>query len=104
MGRGSQSAYTRMSASIEYKTVVACFDKLVIALKSDPLTVSNELVSSNLIPPLEVDGQVSAQKIAQLLLDKIKVAPQRYHDMLEVFSRHDWLKDIVGILQSEYSK
>ena len=69
------------------------------ALKSDPLTLSNELVSENLIPPL--DGQVSAQKLAELLLRKIEVTPKRYYDVINVFSRHDWLKDIVEILQLE---
>ena len=85
-----------MSTSVEYKTTLACFDKLVTALKSDPVTVSNELLSENLIPPL--DGPVSAQKLAQLLLGKIKVTPKRYYDVINVFSRHDWLKDIVEIL------
>ena len=69
------------------------------ALKSDPVTISNELVSENLIPPL--DGQVSAQKLAELLLRRIEVTSGRYHDVIRIFSRHDWLKDIVEILQLE---
>ena len=43
------------------------------ALKLDPLAVSNELVAERLIPP--VAGAVDAQKLAQLLLDKIKLTP-----------------------------
>ena len=93
------STYTRMSTSVEYKTTLACFDRLVTALKSDPVTVSNELASENLIPPL--DGPVSAQKLAQLLLCKIEVTSKHYYDVIDVFSRHDWLKDIVETLQSE---
>ena len=89
-----------MSTSVEYKTTLACFDRLVTALKSDPVTVSNELASKNLIPPLDGPA-ISAQKLAQLLLCKIKVTPKRYYDVIDVFSRHDWLKDIVEILQSE---
>ena len=90
-----------MAESLEYKTVLSCFDKLVTALKLDPLTVANELVAEGLIPP--VDGSVDAQKLAQLLRDKIKLTPKRYYDVIKVFSRHEWLGDIVDILQEEHS-
>ena len=89
-----------MAESLEYKTVLSCFDKLVTALKLDPLAVSNELVAESLIPP--VDGSVDAQKLAQLLLDKIQLSPRRYYDVVKVFSRHEWLRDVVDILQEEH--
>ena len=85
----------------EYKTVLSCFDKLVTALKLDPLAVSNELVAESLIPP--VDGPADAQRLAQLLLERIQLSPKRYYDVIRIFSRHKWLEDIVDILQKEQS-
>ena len=90
-----------MAGSSEYKTFLSCFDKLVTALKQDPQAVSNELVAESLIPP--ADGSIDAQKVAQLLLEKIKLSPKRYYDVVKVFSRHEWLGDIVDILQEEHS-
>ena len=90
-----------MAESLEYKTVVSCFDKLVTALKLDPLAVSNELVAEGLIPP--VDGSVDAQKLAQLLLERIRLSSKRYYDVIKVCCRHEWLGDIVDILQEEHS-
>ena len=89
-----------MAESLEYKTVLSCFDKLVTALKLDPLAVSNELVAEGLIPP--ASGAVDAQKLAQLLLERVKLSPRRYYDVIKVFSRHEWLGDIVDILQKEH--
>ena len=89
-----------MAESLEYKTVLWCFDKLVTALKLDPLAVSNELVSEGLIPP--VDGTVKAQELAQLLRDAIKLSSKRYYDVIKVFSRHEWLGDMVEILQEKH--
>ena len=90
-----------MAESSEHKAAISCFDKLVTALKLDPLVVSNELVAEGLIPP--VDGAVGAQKLAQLLLDRIQLSPKRYYEVTKVFSRHEWLGDIVDILQKEHS-
>ena len=90
-----------MSESSEYKTLLACYDKLVIALKSDPLGIATELIAVNLIPPLDVK-KTDAPELAQLLLNKVELVPERYHVIVEVFSRHGWLKDIVTILQTEH--
>ena len=90
-----------MADTLEYKTVLSCFDKLVTALKLDPLAVSNELVAEGLIPP--ADGSVDAQKLAQVLLERIQLSPKRYYDVIKVFSRHEWLGDMVDILQEEHS-
>ena len=66
-----------------------------------PLAVSNELVSKSLIPAFS--GSIDAQKLAEHLLEKIQLSPKRYYDVIKVFSRHEWLEDIVGILQTEHS-
>ena len=85
-----------MSDSVAHKTLLACFDKLVLALRADPVTISNELAAAGLIPP--PDGQIEAQQLVQRILDIVKVEPARYDDIVKVFSKHDWLKDIVWIL------
>ena len=94
--------YSEMTESLEYKTVLSCFSKLVTALKLDPLAVLNELVAEGLIPPM--DEVIDAQKLASLLLDIIKLSPKRYYDVVKVFSRHEWLGGIVDILQEEHSE
>lgn len=91
-----------MVDSVEYKTALKCFDRLVIALRQDPVTISNAFVSNLLIPP--VDGHADAQRLAQLLLEKIKLVPSRYHDIVRIISGYEWLKDIVDIIQTEHSK
>ena len=91
-----------MTESLEYKTVLACYDRLVTALKSDPVGIATELMADSLIPPLDVK-KTDAQELARLLLNKVELVPERYHDIVEVFSRHGWLKDIVAILQTERS-
>ena len=88
-----------MSESVEYKTLLACFSRLVLALKSDPVTISNELVETSLFPP--PDGQIEAQQLAQRILDVVKVEAARYDDVMKILSKHDWLKDIVGILHGK---
>ena len=92
----------KMSDSIAYKTLLACFDKLVLALKLDPVTISNELVAANLFPP--PDGNVEAQQLAQRILDIVKVEPARYDDVMKVLSKHNWLRDIGQILETAYSE
>lgn len=90
-----------MSSSIEYKTLQGCFDKLVLALTQDPVTISNELVAAGLIPPSD---SVDAQQLAHRILGIVEVNPSRYNDVLKVLSRHDWLNDIAGILRTAHSE
>ena len=90
-----------MAESLEYKTLLVCYDKLVTALKSDPLGIATELIAVNLIPPLDVK-KTDAPELARLLLNKVQLVPEHYHDIVEVFSKHRWLEDIVAILQTEH--
>ena len=87
-----------MTDSIQCKAMLACFDKLVLALKADPLIIWNELAAKGLIPP--PDGQIEAQQLAQRILDLVKVEPARYDDIVNLLSKHDWLNDIIEILQT----
>ena len=91
-----------MTESIQSKTLLTCFDKLVLALKPDPITISNELAAASLIPL--PDGEIEAQQLARTLVDVVKVEPSRYVDILTILSKHDWLNDIVNILQTTHSE
>lgn len=84
---------------------MACFDKLVDALKQDPVTLWNGLASLYLIPPPDVQlpgGFEAAQVLARRILNIVKVEPTRYDDVMKVLSKHDWLRDIVKILHKAY--
>ena len=88
--------------SIEYRTLQACFHKLVLALKQDPVSISNELATVGLIPPS--DGAVDAQQLTRSILNIVEIKPSRYENVMRVLSNHEWLKDIVGILRATYSE
>lgn len=94
--------YRDMTDSIQCKALLACFDKLVLALKADPLTIWNELAAKGLFPP--PDGQIEAQQLARRVLDVVKVEPSRYDVVLNILSKYDWMKDIIEILQTTFGK
>ena len=87
-----------MTDSIEYRTLLASFDKLVFALRQNPESISNKLAALGLMPL--PDDKIDAQQLTRRILDFVKVEPSRYNDVLKVLSKHGWLKDIVGILQT----
>ena len=91
---------SKMAESVEYKTMIACFDNLVTALKSDPQSISNQLVAKTLIPP--TDDQPDARTMALRLLEKIQLSPDRFNVVLKVFTRNVWMKEIVTILRFKY--
>ena len=95
-----------MAESLEYKALLSCFDHLVTALKFDPASLSVELAAKGLVPPGEFSylrtNSDQARELAGYILDRVKLAPNRYHDVLEVLSRHQWLQDFVKILQAEH--
>lgn len=89
-----------MTDSIQCKALLACFDKLILALKADPQTIWMELAAKGLIPP--TDGQIEARQLTQRILDLVKVEPARYDDVVNLLSNHDWLKDITEILHKTF--
>ena len=97
-----------MAESFEYKALLACFDHLVTALKFDPASLSVELAAKGLVPPGEFSylrtNSDQARELAGSILDRVKLAPNRYYDVFEVLSRHQWLLDFVKILQAAHGK
>ena len=88
--------------NLEYKALLACFDKLVLAFDQSPLIISNELVAKGLFPPQ--NGQIDGQRLAKLVTDKVLLKSSRYHDVMDVLCKHEWLCDIVDILRASYGK
>ena len=97
-----------MAESLEYKALLSCFDHLVTALKFDPATLSAELAAKGLVPPGEFSytktNADQARELAGSILDRVKLAPNRYRDVFEILSRHHWLQDFVKILQTAHDE
>ena len=96
-----------MAASVEYRVLLECFDSLVTALKFDPASLSDELATKGLVPPGEVTQRRTsaeqARELAGKILDRVKLSPIRYHDVVKILSRHLWMEDFIHILQSAHS-
>ena len=92
-----------MAESPEYKTLVESFSSLVTALGMNPKTISDELAAAGLVPP--TTQELDERKLAVLIRDSVvMVNPSRYSDVIRIFSKYDWLKDIVKILRDTYRK
>ena len=100
-----------MSDSIEYKTLVRCRNKLVTAFKLDPVTIANNLVAKNLIPPAvasEVTELATKEQKAGVLVEcvfgKVEISRGQYDCFIAVFSELGWLSDLVDILNCTHRK
>ena len=98
-----------MSESLEYRTLLECLSSLVTALKSDPATIADDLVSRGLIPPKDVAESTTAnvdqaRQLARVILDRVSLVPSRYNDVVSVLCKHQWLEDVVDIIQTTYSE
>ena len=95
-----------MAESLEYRALLECFDSLVIALKSDPKSIADGLAAKSLISPREISYQRTnaeqARELADSILDRVKLAPDRYHDVVRILSRQQWMEDFVKILTTTY--
>ena len=98
-----------MAESFEYKALLECFDSLVIALKFNPASLAVELAAKGLVPPGDVTNQRScdlaeqARELAGRILNRVELAPNRYHDIVKIFSKHLWMEDFVKILETAYN-
>ena len=100
-----------MSDSIEYKTLVRCRNKLVSAFKLDPVTIANNLVARNLIPPAvasEVTELATKEQKAGVLVEcvfgKVEISQRQYDSFIAVFSEYGWLSDLVDVLNRTHRK
>ena len=94
-----------------YKAIIRCHDKLVIALSNDILTISGVLVAKEFIPaelsskmllPI-LTPQEKATMLVIAITEKIKLAPDRFQELIKIFSEQTSTKDIVTNLSSHAS-
>ena len=82
-------------------------DKLITALSADPLGIAGILLAKGLIPEhIEAQTQqcsTPCEKVTILvmtIIQRIKIAPKRFHEFLSILSEQAWTKDIMEVLQS----
>ena len=94
-----------------YKTMIRCRDKLVTALSTDILSISGVLVANEFVPA-EVSSKMllptlTPQEKATILViaitEKIKLAPDRFQELIKIFSEQTCTKDVITHLSSHIS-
>ena len=94
----------------EQKTMTKCYIQLVSALSLDILNISGHLLAKEFITE-DIHAKMLNKTATDLerahilvtsLKDKIKVAPQRFAELLEIFSEQSSTKELLTILQSAY--
>ena len=89
--------------------MIHCHDKLVTALKTDCLTISGVLFSREFIPEeihnkmlgTNFTSQEKATIVVNTVIDKIKIAPKRFDELMKIFSEQMCTKDIISSLSSQ---
>lgn len=86
-------------------TLIPCHDKLIAGFSQDPEGIATSLLSRNFIPE-EVEAKMHLnstprQKAATLVdavLNKIRLCPQKFQELLKILSEFSWTKDIIDVL------
>ena len=99
---------TPVDVSLEpaYKAIIHCYDKLVTALSTDILTISGVLVAKEFVPAElscnmllpNLTPQEKATSLVIAIKEKIKLAPNRFQELIKIFSEQTCTKDIVKSL------
>ena len=104
------SSASVVDASLEpaYKQIIRCHDKLVTALSTDILTISNILFAKEFIPDetfkkmllLTLSQQEKATILVIAITEKIKLAPNRFQELIKILSEQTCTRDIVKGISS----
>lgn len=102
------SASTDVSSEPAYKAIIGCHSKLVTALSSDILSISGKLVTNEFLSPdvmskMLLQNLTPQEKATHLVLDitdKIKLAPDRFQELIKIFSEQNCTKVILKSLLS----
>ena len=94
-----------MAESFQYKALLECYDSLVTALKLDPASLADALATKGLVPPGKITNQPGteadqARVLAGCILDRVKLVPSRYYDVVDIMSKYQWMEDFVRILKT----
>ena len=93
------------------KAIIHCHDKLVTALSNDILTISGVLVAKEFIPAESsskmllpnLTPQEKATMLVIAITKKIELVPDRFQELIKIFSEQTCTKDIVTNLSSHTS-
>ena len=104
------SSASVVDASLEpaYKQIIRCHDKLVTALSTDILTISNILFAKEFIPDetfkkmllLTLSQQEKATILVIAITEKIKLVPNRFQELIKILSEQTCTRDIVKGISS----
>ena len=95
-----------------YKAMIHCYDKLVTALSTDILSMSGILVANEFVPA-EISSkmllptltpQEKATSLVIAITEKIKLAPDRFQKLINIFSEQSCTKDVVTQLSSHVKR
>ena len=91
-----------------YKAIIRCHDKLVTALSTEILSISGillakEFISEETHSKMLLATSTPKKKATDLVIaitEKIKLLPNRFQELISVFSEQNFTKDIVPSLSS----
>ena len=91
-----------------HKAIIRCHDKLVTAFSTDILSISGALVAKEFIPAESsskmllpnLTPQEKATILVIAITEKIKLVPNRFQELIKIFSEQTCTKDIVTSLSS----
>ena len=94
-----------------HKAIIRCHDKLVTAFSTDILSISGALVAKEFIPAESsskmllpnLTPQEKATILVIAITEKIKLVPNRFQELIKIFSEQTSTKDIVMSLSSRVS-
>ena len=105
-------AVASSSQSVEYATMVECFDALVLGISPDPQTMANKLFSVGLVPANLVDRILlqprenydKATEIVSLVMKKVEGSPETLEVFMSILADLPSLHDLVGSLHEKYER
>ena len=103
------SASVDSSSERAYKTIVRSHDKLVTALSNDIITMSGillakEFISAEISSKMLLPNYIPQEKatiLVNAVIDKIKIAPNRFDELIKIFSEQTCTKDVISSLASQ---
>ena len=106
-GTSAGSSASCLSIEEPHQVMLRYNDKLITALCADPLGIAGVLLAKGLIPE-HTEAQMrqcstpheKATILVTTVRQRIKIAPKRFHEFLDILSEQEWTKDIKEILQS----
>ena len=101
------SVATSSSTEEPHQIMLHCNDKLVTALSADPLGIAGIFLARGLISEhteAQMQQYSTPHEKATILVttvrQRIKIAPKRFQEFLDILAEQGWTKDILEILQS----